>query len=101
MKKSYKAKSCLNFGKAKKKKDIRQRYCTRSWKWLKAFATKSLIGRLSLTPNDFEEHFHSLKIDYIREILTLKNIKQYENLDMSEEEIPTEIFKLWTWLLHW
>ena len=53
-----------------------------------------MLGRLSLTPNDSEEHYNVLSIDDIRAILALKKTKQYSNFDTSEEAIFTEMIKL-------
>ena len=63
-------------------------------KQLQTLTTNALLGRLSPTPNNFEEHFHSLSIDDIKEILTLKKTKIYENLDMSKESISKKMIKL-------
>ena len=83
---SSKPKSHSNFGKEKKKSNTKQKYHTRSWKQLQTLATNALLGRLAPTPNNFEEQFHSLRIDDIRAILILKKTKQYKKINMLEEE---------------
>ena len=49
------------------------------------------IARVAPTENDFEEHEHTLSIDDIRAIATLKPHQIYSSIDMSLEAISTEI----------
>lgn len=69
-----------------------------SWKkingqqWL--LATNALLEMLAPTPNDFKENYNVLSIDNIRAISSLNKIKQYANMDMFEQDIPTEMIKL-------
>ena len=95
-KKSAKSKQ-TNFGKARKKKSKsnspKPRYWTRSWKCLQTLATNALLAQFAPTPNDYEQHFHTLSIDNIQAISALKKTKQYEGLDMTEEGISTEMIK--------
>ena len=43
------------------------------------------------TPNDVEEYYHILSINNIRAISYLKKTKQYENFDITEEVLPTNM----------
>ena len=96
-KKSAKSKR-TNFGKARKKKSKSNNpkpiYWARSWERLQTLGTNALLAQFVPTPNDYEEHFHTLSIDNIQIILALKKMKQYEGLDMTEEGISTEMIKL-------
>ena len=84
----------LNLGKSKKKTNSRKKYHTRFWKQLQTLSTNAILGSLAPIPDIFEERLHSLSINDIREILTLKKTKWYENLDISEETISTKMIKL-------
>ena len=46
------------------------------------------------TENDFEEHKHTLSIDDICAIATLKSSRRYSDIDMLLEEISTEVIQL-------
>ena len=68
----------------KKKKDIRQKYCTRSWKkqqqqqkqqQQKRLAATNLImsiARVDPREDNFDKHKHTLSIDEIRAIAAIK-----------------------------
>lgn len=58
--------------------------------------TDAYLGRITPTPNDFGEHYHLLSIEKIRVISVWKKMKQYSQLDMSEEAILTDKIKLCT-----
>ena len=52
------------------------------------------LAKLAPTPADFEEHEHVLTIDDIRAIASLRRTwKESEDVDMSEDAIPTEMIK--------
>lgn len=93
--------------KVTKRKDIRQKYQTRSWKRLNSaerIAATNAVTMAKLVPTfakvaplnaDFEEHEHELTIDDIRAIASLRRTKkETEFIDMSETAIPTEVIKL-------
>ena len=52
------------------------------------------ITYVAPTENDFEEHEHTLSIDDIQAIATLKPSQKYSNIDMSLEAISTEMIQL-------
>ena len=52
------------------------------------------ITRVAPTENNFKEHEHTLSIDDIRAIATLKPHQKYSNIDMSPEAISTEMIQL-------
>ena len=90
--------------KLKKKKDFRRKYRTRAYKRQMRVANLAAanqildlqyLAKLAPTPIDCEEHEHVLTIDDIRAIASLQRTwKEKENIDMSEDAIPTEIIKL-------
>ena len=52
------------------------------------------IARVAPTENNFKEHEHTLSINDIRAITTLKPHQKYSNIDMSPEVISTEMIQL-------
>ena len=90
--------------KLKKKKDICQKYRTRTWKVRNKEANVAAANqvlnllypaKLALTPMDCEEHEHVITVDDIRATASLKKTwKEKEDVDMSENAIPTEVIKL-------
>ena len=90
--------------KARKKKDICRKYRTRSWrcksKQANIAATNRVLNLLYLaklapTPIDYDEHEHVSNINDIRAIASLRQTwKEKEEIDMSEDAIPTEMIKL-------
>ena len=87
----------------KKRKDIRRKYQTRSWKRqqrgnkevaMNQVSNVLYLTKLAPTEDDFEEHEHQLCIDDLRAIASLRQTRKDKNVDMSEEAIPTEVIKL-------
>lgn len=77
---------------AKKRKDIRRKHRTRSWKRKtkanRIAASNALyLAKLAPTNADFEEHEHKLTIDDIRAITSLRRTrKESEFIDMSRKQ---------------
>ena len=90
--------------KARKKKDIRRKYRTWSWRRKSKQANIATTNRvlnllylvkLAPTPIDYDEHEHVLNIENLQVIASLRRTwKEKEDVDMSEDTIPTEMIKL-------